>query len=216
VTRINVSAAFFLSIEFQQTGYLVYRTYEAAYGDLDNGNAPVPLTRSEFLPDTQTIGSGVIVNQGDWQTQLETNKQNYFASFVTRDRFLQKYPANMTAQDFVNALYQNAGIGQNSGANRTAALNELGSSPADNTARAHALRLVAEDPMMVQQEFNKAFVLMEYFGYLQRNPNDAPDGNWNGYNFWLGKLNQFNGNFIQAEMVKAFLSSDEYRHRFGS
>jgi len=68
----------------------------------------------------------------------------------------------------------------------------------------------------VQQEFNKAFVLMEYFGYLQRNPNDPPDGNWNGYIFWLGKLNQFNGNFIQAEMVKAFLSSDEYRHRFGS
>ena len=95
-------------------------------------------------------------------------------------------------------------------------MNELGSSPADNTARAHVLRLVAEDPMMVQQEFNKAFVLMEYFGYLQRNPNDAPDGNWNGYNFWLGKLNQFNGNFIQAEMVKAFLSSAEYRQRFGS
>jgi uncharacterized protein (TIGR03437 family) len=216
VTKVNVSAAFFLSIEFQQTGYLVYRSYEAAYGDLDNGTAPVPLTRSEFLPDTQAIGNGVIVNQAGWEQQLETNKQNYFASLVTRDRFLQKYPANMTAEDFVNKLYLNAGIAQGSGANRTAAVNELGASPADNTARAHALRLVAEDPMMVQQEFNKAFVLMEYFGYLQRNPNDAPDGNYNGFNFWLGKLNQFNGNFIQAEMVKAFLSSDEYRHRFGS
>ena len=36
-----------------------------------------------------------------------------------------------------------------------------------------------------------------------------------GYSFWLNKLNQFNGNFIQAEMVKAFISSLEYRQRFG-
>ena len=38
VKRINVSAAFFLSIEFQQTGYLVYRTYKAAYGDATSPN----------------------------------------------------------------------------------------------------------------------------------------------------------------------------------
>jgi len=48
-----------------------------------------------------------------------------------------------------------------------------------------------------------------------RNPNDAPDGNFDGYNFWLTKLSQFNGNYINAEMVKAFLSSTEYRRRFG-
>jgi len=56
---------------------------------------------------------------------------------------------------------------------------------------------------------------MQYFAYLRRNPNDAPDGNFDGYNFWLKKLDQFNGNYIQAEMVKAFLSSIEYRRRFG-
>jgi hypothetical protein len=180
--------------------------------------APVPLTRAEFLPDTQLIGNGVIVNQAGWEQQLEANKQSYFAAFVTRDRFLQKYPAGMTADGFVDALYANAGIASGSGANRAAAVSELGSSPADNTARARALRLVAEDPMMVQQEFNKAFVLMEYFGYLQRNPYDPPEPtlNYQGFTFWLNKLNSFNGNFIQAEMVKAFLASDEYRHRFGS
>ncbi len=58
-------------------------------------------------------------------------------------------------------------------------------------------------------------MLMEYFGYLRRNPDDAPDHDFSGYNFWLSKLNQFNGNFISAEMVKAFLQSDEYRKRFG-
>jgi hypothetical protein len=55
---------------------------------------------------------------------------------------------------------------------------------------------------------------MQYFGYLKRNPNDAPDTNFDGYNFWLGKLNQFNGNYIQAEMVKAFIASNEYLNRF--
>jgi hypothetical protein len=68
---------------------------------------------------------------------------------------------------------------------------------------------------MAQAELNKAFVLMQYFGYLRRNPNDAPDTNFAGYEFWLNKLNQFNGNFVAAEMVRAFISSAEYRQRFG-
>ena len=50
---------------------------------------------------------------------------------------------------------------------------------------------------------------MEYFGYLRRDPDTA------GFNFWLNKLNAFGGNFIAAEMVKAFITSNEYRQRFG-
>ena len=56
---------------------------------------------------------------------------------------------------------------------------------------------------------------MEFFGYLRRNPNDVPDANFDGYNFWLNKLSQLDGNFINAEMVKAFITSGEYRQRFG-
>jgi hypothetical protein len=56
---------------------------------------------------------------------------------------------------------------------------------------------------------------MQYFGYLHRNPNEAPDLNFAGYDFWLNKMNQFNGDFVAAEMVKAFISSGEYRQRFG-
>lgn len=71
--------------------------------------------------------------------------------------------------------------------------------------------------MLAQQKSNRAFVLMQYFGYLRRNPNDAPEAtlDFQGYNFWLNKLNQFNGDFVGAEMVRAFLDSTEYRHRFG-
>jgi hypothetical protein len=58
---------------------------------------------------------------------------------------------------------------------------------------------------------------MQYFGYLRRNPNDAPEItlDFQGYNFWLNKLNQYQGDFVGAEMVKAFIVSGEYRQRFG-
>jgi len=95
---------------------------------------------------------------------------------------------------------------------RNSAITAYGSG--DTAGRAAALRQIAENAAFQQKEFNNAFVLMEYFGYLQRDPDAAPDGNFDGYNFWLGKLNQFNGNYIQAEMVKAFTSSIEYRNRF--
>jgi len=81
--------------------------------------------------------------------------------------------------------------------------------------RAEALRLIVEDGDFRNDQFNRAFVLMEYFGYLRRNPDDPPDNNLAGYNFWLNKLNQFNGNFVSADMVKAFIKSTEYRRRFG-
>jgi len=57
--------------------------------------------------------------------------------------------------------------------------------------------------------------LMQYFGYLRRNPNGGPDTDFNGYNFWLKKLDDNGGDFIRAEMVKAFINSVEYRARFG-
>jgi hypothetical protein len=57
-------------------------------------------------------------------------------------------------------------------------------------------------------------MLMQFFGYLRRNPDSAPDTNFNGYTFWLNKLNSFNGDWRQAEMVTAFIVSIEYRNRF--
>jgi CHRD domain/Domain of unknown function (DUF4214) len=75
--------------------------------------------------------------------------------------------------------------------------------------RAQVLRAVAELQFFNDREFNRAFVTMEYFGYLRRDPDTA------GFNFWFDKLNSFNGSFLNAEMVKAFIASLEYRQRFG-
>jgi len=214
--RVDTSAAFFLSIEFQDTGYLVYRIYKAAYGNI--ANAPVPIRLSEFLPDTQEIGNGVIVGQGNWQQQLENNKQAFTLEFVQRSRFTSAYATNLSPTQFVNLLFTNAGLAQ-SGSDYTKAINEFGGAPdtSNVTARSRALRDIAESAALNQQEFNKAFVLMQYYGYLRRNPYDPPEPtlDYQGYNFWLTKLNSFGGNYVNAEMVKAFITSDEYRHRFG-
>lgn len=217
--RINVSAAFYLSIEFQGTGYLVERIYKAAYGDAQgtstfNGThqLAVPIVRlNEFLPDTQAIGQGVVVNQTGWEQVLENNKQAFTAEFVQRSRFTSAFPASLTPTQFVDTLNANAG-NPLSTAERNQLVNDLTNGV---KTRAQVLRAVAEDQDLSEAEFRRAFVLMQYFGYLRRNPNDPQDTDYTGYDFWLTKLNQFNGNFVNAEMVKAFIVSGEYRGRFG-
>ena len=222
--RINVSAAYFLSIEFQQTGYLVERMYKAAYSSASGtstlGGAhqlPVPIVRfNEFLPDTQEIGQGVVVGQPGWETVLENNKQAFALAFAQRSRFTTAFPTTMPPTQFVNQLFSNAGVTPSS-TDLATAIGEFGSATntGDAAARARALRDVAENATLNSQEFNRAFVLMQFFGYLRRNPNDPQDTDYTGYEFWLNKLNQFNGNFVAAEMVKAFITSAEYRQRFG-
>ena len=217
--KINVSAAFYLSIEFQQTGYLVERFYKASYGDaigtsvIDGPHQlAVPIVRfREFLGDTQQIGEGVVVGEPGSDQVLENNKRFFAEEFVQRARFIAAFPPSLTAAQFVDQLNLNAGSPL-SQAKRDQLVGGLNSG---TLTRGEAVRAVAEDPVFSAAESNRAFVLMQFFGYLRRNPNDAPDADYSGYDFWLRKLNQFNGNFVEAEMVKAFLVSGEYIGRFG-
>ncbi len=219
VKRVNVSAAFFLSIEFQETGYLVERMYKVAYGDIidpstNSTNLSVPIIRrSEFAADAPLISAGVVVNQGDWRATLESNKAAYALTFVQRQRFTDIY-GSLGPAAFVDRLNANAG-GVLDAAGRQGFVDEL---TADNsvTKRASVLRRVSENAELDRRERNRAYVLMEYFGYLRRNPDDAPEAgrNYAGWNFWLLKLDAFNGDAVAAEMVRAFISSDEYRKRF--
>src|SRR6266571_3487365 len=156
VKRINDSASFFLSIEFQESGYLVYRFYKSAFGNLSG--APVPVRLSDFLPDAQQIGQGVIVNQTGWQAVLENNKQTFANAFVQRSQFNSAYPTTMTPSVFVDTLFTNGGVTPTS-SDRTAAINEFGSATntSDVAARARALRRVAENSTLSSNEFNRAF-----------------------------------------------------------
>ncbi|HEV7681605.1 MAG TPA: Calx-beta domain-containing protein [Pyrinomonadaceae bacterium] len=220
IKRINVSAAFFLSIEFQESGYLVHRAYKTAFGDASgtavvNGvsmQIPVPIIRlNEFLADSHIIGEGVVVGESNWQQQLEINKAAFFEIFVARQRFLNDYPSSLTPAEFVDKLNLRAGTVLTT-SERDTLVNQL---LTGQKSRAQVVRTVAEDGTLVTNESNRAFVLMQYFGYLRRNPNDPFDFDYSGFKFWLDKLNQFNGNFVEAEMVKAFINSSEYRQRFG-
>ncbi len=210
--KTNVSAAFFLSIEFQQTGYLVYKTFNASFGNI--ANTPVPLSLREFLSDTQEIGRGVVIGTPGAESLLEQNKVAYFNNFVERARFTAQYPSSMTPAQFVEALNVNIGNSLTQ-AERDALVEKL---TAGTETRSTVLRRVAENGELSRRASNGAFVLMQYYGYLRRNPNETPKLNLDfaGYNFWLNKLNEAGGNFENAEMVKAFITSGEYQQRFGN
>jgi uncharacterized protein (TIGR03118 family) len=201
--RINASAAFFLSIEFQKSGLTAYLAPKAAFG-------VIPLY-GRFEIDTQALQRNLVFGLPGFDAQLETNKSAFFADFVTRPEFLGKYPATQNGSDFIDTLI--ATIQTSSAVDLTPRrpdlVNEylLGATQAQSRAR--VIRKAIDYPEYVAAELNSAFVTMEYFGYLRRDPDPA------GFAFWLNKLNAFGGNFADAEMVKAFITSAEYRQRFG-
>jgi hypothetical protein len=196
VKRIDTSAAFFLSIEFQETGYVVHRFYKASFG-----RAP---KFSEYLPDLTTVREGVVVGQPGAEDRLALNKQLFAEQFVARAQFKQAF-GGLNEMQYVDALLSNAGLTL-AEEQRTALIVGL---LTNRETRASVLLKVVENADFKSREFNPAFIEMEYFGYLRRDPDSS------GFQFWLAKLNSFGGDFRRAEMVKAFLSSTEYRQRFG-
>ena len=183
--------------------------HKAAYGNIPG--TPVPVRLAEFLQDAREVGRGVEFGRDGWQQKLEANKQAYADGFTSRPKFAAAYPQSMTPEAFVDALNADSG-GVLSEAERGALVSGLKDGA---RTRAQALRAVAEDPDMQRQEFNRAFVLMQYFAYLRRDPDSGPDTDFDGYNFWLSKLNESGGDYHRAEMVRAFIQSDEYRKRAG-
>jgi hypothetical protein len=194
VQRIDVSAAFFKSLEFQKTGSFIYRSYEGALGR--------PPSYAEFNQDRLQVVGGA---------NLDTDKAAFAGEFVARTEFVQKYQANLSAESFVDALLQTL---------RDATAVDLSSERADliaqynsgNTladSRARAVADLAENDAFAAAIYNQAFVQMEYFGYLRR------DADPEGYAFWLNVLNDRDaGNY--RGMVCSFITSAEYQQRFGT
>jgi hypothetical protein len=193
--RINVSAAYFLSIEFQQTGGLVDGLYRASYGARPQF--------AEFMPDTATLARGVVVGRTGWEQLLAANKQAFLDAWVQRSSFRAAYDL-LTNDRYVDALIAHTGVNFTP-SEHDSLVNAL---TFGTLSRAGVLQRIAEDERFVSAKRNETFVMMEYFGYLRR------DADADGFAFWLNKLNEFDGNFEQAEMVKAFIVSGEYRDRF--
>ena len=144
-----------------------------------------------------------MVNAPGWEQLLENNKRAFANSWVARHAFSSIYDG-LTNVQFVDTLITNTGV-TFSDTDRNAFVDVLNNQV---MTRAQVLRLIVEDQSFYNAEYNSAFVEMEYFGYLRRDPDDG------GFNFWLTKLNEFGGDFRRADMVKAFLVSGEYRQRF--
>jgi hypothetical protein len=193
--RIAVSASFFASEEFQQTGSFVYRLYRAGLAR--------PVTFAEFL----SSGPSIMVGPGG-----DTSRDKFARDFCARADFIARFSAATTPEAFVDALI--ASIKNDSGADlinqRDALLTAYNAVSNDvGLSRSRVLRLAIEQPAFTQAEFNRAFVLMQYFGYLRRDPDQG------GFDFWLDVLNNRERDNYLA-MVCAFVTSTEYQQRFAS
>jgi hypothetical protein len=192
--RVDVSAAFFNSAEFNDTGSYVYKLYQGALGR--------PLTYGEFSNDRQQVIGG---------PGIEASKAAFAADFVNRPEFAGRYQASRTAESFVDALLRS--VSEASGADltseRAALITRYNSASTMNESRALVLQAMTGNAAFSTAVHNPSFVLMEYFGYLLR------DSDRDGFDFWLSVLNTRDpGNY--RGMVCSFTTSIEYQRRFGS
>jgi hypothetical protein len=191
--RIGVSAQFFIEQEFQVTGFYVYRVFKASLG------------RRPSYVEFMTDWSRLLANPS-----LSAEQIAYSLEFVQRSEFTAKYASATTGPAFVDALLQT--VQANSGLDLTSKRSELlaeYSAGTDQTdSRARTLRKLVDYTEFKNAEFNRAFVLSQYFNYLRREPDTA------GYNFWLNNLNSNPSNF--RGMVCVFITSAEYQDRFGA
>jgi hypothetical protein len=186
-TRLNsVSAAFFVESEFQETGYYVYRLYKVAYG-----RRP---TYDEFTADRSRMVASA---------NLDASKQAVAADFVSRAAFQVQFPSGTSPEQYVDTLNARTGSSLTQ-AERDALVAGMRNG---TEVRAGVLLKVAENQLFRQREYNPAFVLMQYFGYLRRDPDQG------GYDFWLNVLNNKEPNNFRG-MVCSFITSAEYQQRF--
>jgi len=222
--RTNTSAAFFLSPEFQNMGSFVIRVYWGTLGKLENAQCvgvPQNLPAScrplygDYIRDVAQISNGIVVNDALSPDVINANKRTFVEQFITRTEFQTAY-GGLSAAQFVDKLAQTTGVALSS-ADRNALVTEAASNKAsvvfkivDGTQATAGGTLVFQTTYGQQfynKEFDTTFVFMEYIGYLRRNPDQ------DGFNHWLGKL-KFFGNWVDAEMVRSFVVSPEYRSRF--
>lgn len=188
-----------LLVEFPATSYAVYCYYKTSFGRM-------PMYQ-EFIEDMRVVGRGLYTGAPGWEEILENNKAALLKAWTERADFKALYDGSSNER-YVDALYANAGRVPSASerARVVAALN------GGAETRAEALRRVAESGRLERREYNAAYLLMHYFGYLRRNPFDLPDGNFEGFNFWLGQLNQ-NGDY--RSVSRAFIESGEYKDQIG-
>ena len=151
---------------------------------------------AEFVPDLARVSGFLDANQ------LEAAKVAFITDFMARPAFASVYnfPNTPTGnQQYVDALLSSAGVTLSSRQSMIDGLN------AGTLTRAQVLRQIVESPEVATKYNHQAYAVMEYFGYLRRQPDAF-------YLDWIKVLDQSND---PRGMVTGFVNSIEYRQRFG-
>jgi len=212
---IGVSNAFFYELEYQQTGAYAYRLFRESFGNTQPAPNPDPANPPEANKIPSYDAYAAVRARVVGGANLTAGQQDAANLLVNSSQFLARYPANMLLDQFVDAVLGTimTDIGVNLTSQRTALI-ALGS-------RGAVLYRLANDDLQggngginnrafIDEEYNRAFVAIEYFGYLRR------DGDIGGLLFWLGQVDSapLRDTAKQHAMVCAFISSDEYQFRF--
>ena len=183
--------------QFRSTCQTIYRFYVASYGQ-----AP---RYAEFLPDIEWMGRGVVANSLDEQPKLQDNLNQFAARWVESAKFGALYKS-MTNAQLVDELVANAHVTLKP-AERAAFIEKLTNGP---RSRAQILLAIVTNAGFAERESKRSLVLFHYFGYLHRDPDDPPDGNLNGFNFWLKEVE---GSGDIGRLSRGFMASGEYLDR---
>jgi hypothetical protein len=179
--------------QYRSWSQAVYRFYVASYGQIPR--------YTEFLADVELVGRGVAANSADEQQKLETNLGEFARVWVERPKFKALYKS-ATDERYVDELVARAGITL-AAAERDAFIEQLRSG---TTTRAQVLLTLVNNRDFIAREELRSLVLLHYFGYLHRNPDDPPDNNLNGYNFWLKEV-ETSGD--TSRLTRGFMASGE-------
>ncbi|MFL6521214.1 MAG: hypothetical protein ACJ8NS_13410 [Chthoniobacterales bacterium] len=182
--------------EFSAVAYELYRLYEVAYGK-------TPLYQ-QFMSDLRRLGRDLYPGNAGWFERLSVNKQALCDEWTQRPDFRQRHD-NSSPAEYVNRLFANAGLPPGRDASDLAAAVTQG-----RETRATVLRRLSADRRLFSREYNAAYVLCHYFGYLKRNPDETPDRDLTGYKFWRRQLDRTHD---YRGITRAFLESDEYKRQ---
>lgn len=175
----------------------LYRLHVASSGSMPK--------YTEFMTDLEKISRGVVVGAEGSDEQLNASFEEFLNQWTAGKGFIEAF-GHLDAVQYVNQLINNAGISVDQGVSQQW-VSDLANGKETRTT---VLLKIIDDPRFVEKENYRSLVLLHYFGYLRRNPDDPPDGNLGGFNFWLQDLER---NKMPAKLSTAFKLTGEY-HQF--
>lgn len=212
-TRGALSANFFRSPEFQRKGSYVMYLYMVSIGQRPATVAevtnPAKVDRPHYAEFMADLGSISVPN--DDPVLTEQKKVQLTNAWMQRAEIKAKYDGLSNAA-FVQKLLDTAGV---TVSNQTQLVNDLNTGA---KTRAQVLRSIAESPQVDDKFYKQAFVTMEYFGYLRRDPESCfghPNPSQCGFIFHNERFKlTADKDFLENTIVRGFIESPEYRNRF--